>query len=62
MRALGLASERAYLEHLQCDTSGEELVCFLDAITTNYTRFMRKPDHFDALAKMVPPGPIPARR
>lgn len=61
LRALGLASERDYLKYLESDASGKELVCFLDAITTNYTRFMREPDHFDTLSKMVSSGSLPAR-
>lgn len=51
LRTLGLPSERAYLEHLRNDASGEELTCFLDVISTNYTSFMREPDHFDTLSK-----------
>ena len=42
LRELGLASEREYLERLRAD-SGEEVVLFLDAISTNFTRFFREP-------------------
>lgn len=52
-RALGLGSPRAYLRHLEADRSGEELVCFLDAITTHFTCFLRESDHFDFLADAV---------
>ncbi|MHB8079293.1 MAG: CheR family methyltransferase [Candidatus Krumholzibacteriia bacterium] len=50
IRALGLGSDREYLEFLQADESGEELVQFLDVISTNFTFFLREPDHFDLLA------------
>ncbi len=50
IRALGLAGDREYLEYLLADTSGEELVQFLDVISTNFTSFLREPDHFDLLA------------
>lgn len=46
-RALGIASDRVYLEYLENDESGEELVSFLDAISTNFTNFFRESDHFE---------------
>lgn len=49
LRALGLASAELYLEFLRRDRSGEELVQFLDAISTNFTSFYREPDHFEHL-------------
>jgi len=52
LRELGLASEREYLEKLKAD-SGEEVVLFLDAISTNFTKFFREPDHFETLAAWV---------
>jgi chemotaxis protein methyltransferase CheR len=52
LRELGLATERDYLERLQAD-SGDELVLFLDAISTNFTKFFREPDHFETLAQDV---------
>jgi chemotaxis protein methyltransferase CheR len=52
LRELGLATEREYLERLRADP-GEEVVLFLDAISTNFTRFFREPDHFDTLAAWV---------
>jgi chemotaxis protein methyltransferase CheR len=53
LRALGLKSERAYLDKLQKDESGEELVRFLDVISTNYTTFFREPDHFDLFGELI---------
>ena len=40
LRELGLASEREYLDRLRTDGE-EELVLFLDAISTNFTKFFR---------------------
>jgi chemotaxis protein methyltransferase CheR len=53
LRLLGLASERDYLERLETDSNGDEIVQFLDAISTNHTAFFREPDHFDLLRKVV---------
>jgi chemotaxis protein methyltransferase CheR len=52
LRELGLETEKDYLKVLQADP-GEELVLFLDAISTNFTRFFREPDHFETLASDV---------
>jgi chemotaxis protein methyltransferase CheR len=52
LRELGLTTEREYLDRLRSD-GGDELVLFLDAISTNFTKFFREPDHFDALARDV---------
>jgi chemotaxis protein methyltransferase CheR len=52
LRELGLSSEREYLERLRAD-GGEEVVLFLDAISTNFTRFFREPDHFETLGQGV---------
>lgn len=49
LRALNLPSERAYLDLLENDRSGGELVEFLDVISTNFTSFFREPAHFDRL-------------
>ncbi|MEI9937589.1 MAG: protein-glutamate O-methyltransferase CheR [Pseudomonadota bacterium] len=49
VRSLNLNSELAYLEYLKNDKSGEELISFLDVISTNFTSFYRENDHFDLL-------------
>jgi chemotaxis protein methyltransferase CheR len=49
LRALGLESERAYLDLLERD-GGPEIVHFLDAISTNFTGFFREEEHFAELA------------
>lgn len=53
LRALGLQSEKEYLVKLQEDVTGEEIVQFLDVISTNHTSFFREPDHFELLRKVV---------
>ena len=50
LRELGLASEREYLDRLLGADGDREIVHFLDAISTNFTRFFREPAHFDLLA------------
>ncbi len=51
LRALQLPDERAYVDYLRADTSGAELVQFLDVISTNFTSFFRERDHFDELGR-----------
>lgn len=46
LRALGLDDEVQYVEKLEADETGEELVQFLDVISTNFTSFFREPEHF----------------
>jgi chemotaxis protein methyltransferase CheR len=53
MRALGLEDEGSYLDYLESDQTGEELVQFLDVISTNHTAFFREPDHFDTLRSIL---------
>ncbi len=52
LRELGLGTEREYLDRLQAD-GGDELILFLDAISTNFTKFFREPDHFEILVRDV---------
>lgn len=49
-RALGIPDAEGYLEYLESDETGRELVSFLDVISTNVTAFMREPAHFVELA------------
>jgi chemotaxis protein methyltransferase CheR len=49
-RSLGLPDEREYLRYLEEDETGEEILHFLDAISTNFTSFFREKEHFDWLA------------
>ena len=62
LRALGLKSHREYLNLLKGEQRGQEIVRFLDAISTNYTAFMREPDHFDDLARWARHPSIASKR
>lgn len=53
LRILDMPDYRAYLEYLQNDTSGEEIVLFLDAISTNTTNFFREAAHFELLTELL---------
>ena len=53
MRALGLSSHEEYLRVIEDDESGLELVCLLDAVSTNVTSFFREPTHFDVVQSAV---------
>ncbi len=52
LKALGLKDERAYLEFLEKDKSGGEMVQFLNAISTNVTHFFREAAHFDVMEEV----------
>jgi chemotaxis protein methyltransferase CheR len=53
MRALGIRDHELYLEILEADQSGEELLRFLDVVSTNVTGFFREPSHFDVVGDAV---------
>ncbi|MCA1987777.1 MAG: protein-glutamate O-methyltransferase [Desulfarculus sp.] len=55
LRATGCRDVQEYIERLEGDRSGHELVCFLDVITTNKTDFFREPKHFEFLVDDVLP-------
>ncbi len=50
------SSFKQYYEHVVADTTGEELIALLDALTTNFTSFLREAAHFDLLRKTIVPG------
>ncbi|GMW01765.1 MAG: chemotaxis protein [Candidatus Hydrogenedentota bacterium] len=53
MRALGIATEEAYLAFVSNEGRATELVELLDAISTNVTSFFREPQHFDLLRELL---------
>lgn len=54
LRALGCSSYSAYCDLLlDSGHSDEEMVHFIDVVTTNKTDFFREPGHFDYLMKTV---------
>ncbi len=53
LRHLQLASHEDYLNYIKTDKTGEELVRFLNVISTNTTHFFREPVHFEVLASLI---------
>ena len=49
LRALGITTEKEYLQFLKNDTADTEIVELLDVISTNVTSFFRESEHFDFL-------------
>ena len=55
LRALGCGSLGEYMQRVEGDGAGTELVTLIDAITTNHTYFFREPQHFGILRDKVVP-------
>ena len=53
IRALSLNSENDYLSYIKFDATGEEVLRFIDVISTNVTHFFREHQHFDVLVKQL---------
>lgn len=53
VRALGLGSYEEYLDVLQADRSGSEVVELLDAVCTNVTSFFRDAEQFDFIIEAM---------
>jgi len=60
MRKLGCANLPAYCEYLQTTADEEELTKVVDALTTNFTNFLREKDHFTFLVEQALPAIVPA--
>ncbi len=56
IRQGNFGSFKDYYDHVVADTTGEELTGLLDALTTNFTSFLREAAHFDLLRKTIVPG------
>ncbi len=56
MRALGLETLAGYWAYLCSPEGSPETTCAIDALTTNYTRFLREADHFRFLTGEALPG------
>ena len=48
-------SYEQYLDRVAADHTGESLTALIDALTTNFTSFMREPAHFDFLRGTIFP-------
>lgn len=55
LRELGLSSFSDYIKLLQSDSSGVELVEFVNRLTTNHSFFFRENEHFEFLKREVLP-------
>jgi chemotaxis protein methyltransferase CheR len=55
VRQLNLGSFQDYYLHVTRDRTGEALASMIDALTTNYTSFLRERPHFDFLAEVLLP-------
>jgi len=55
-------SFRDYYEHVVRDSSGEELVRLLDAVSTNFTSFFRESQHFDYLRNEFLPEAVDRKK
>jgi chemotaxis protein methyltransferase CheR len=56
LRALSLSSFAEYYDAVfGMGTDGAELICLIDAVTTNKTDFFREPVHFDYLTRAAVP-------
>ncbi|MBI5282221.1 MAG: protein-glutamate O-methyltransferase CheR [Candidatus Solibacter usitatus] len=56
VRDLGLQDIPAYLDYVRADRSGAELSALIDALTTNFTSFMREAQHFTHLRERILPA------
>jgi chemotaxis protein methyltransferase CheR len=55
LRALGMGSLGEYTRHLEVSRDEAEFTRLLDALTTNYTHFLREEDHFRFLVETAIP-------
>lgn len=55
MRLLGHQTLAEYCDYLRADAGDDELTQVVDALATNYTSFMREPDHFTFLTQEALP-------
>lgn len=53
--SMNMNSLMQYIEHVTSDKSGKAASLMLDKITTNYTFFMREPEHFNFFKGIVLP-------
>jgi chemotaxis protein methyltransferase CheR len=55
LRETQSATYEEYLRFVDKDRSGESLIALIDALTTNFTSFMRETAHFDFLRQTILP-------
>lgn len=57
LRKRGIPNFRQYIQMLDADSSDDELIMLLDAISTNVTHFFREQEHFKFLSEILPNFP-----
>jgi chemotaxis protein methyltransferase CheR len=62
MRQRGLESLEDYCHYLQSEADEVEFTHVVDALTTNFTHFLRQPDHFDFMVETALPAVLPESR
>lgn len=62
LRERRIGSFSAYLNTVEAESNGEEMVKLIDLLTTNKTDFFREPAHFDYLLAKVVPAIMAARK
>lgn len=55
LAGLNMTSFTEYIDHVKGDKTGKAASLMLDRITTNYTYFMREPEHFNFFKETVLP-------
>jgi chemotaxis protein methyltransferase CheR len=62
LRQLGLSSLSDYCQLLRSPAREEEITHVVDALSTNFTHFMREPDHFRFLVQQALPAVLGPRK
>lgn len=62
LRATGFSSYEEYYDYLCSNSHPDELVHFLDCISTNLTYFFREPQHFEHLERVLIPEMLERKR
>lgn len=62
LRQLGLSSLSEYCELLRSPGQGDEITRVVDALSTNFTHFMREADHFQFLVRDALPALLGPRK
>lgn len=55
LRESGLRDYDTYIDSVMADKTGESMIALIDALTTNYTSFLREPQHFQFLREEILP-------
>jgi chemotaxis protein methyltransferase CheR len=58
LRAMGFDDLSSYCDHLKRDAGDQEITQVVDALSTNFTNFLREPEHFDFLVSTSLPATL----